>query len=296
MTETEMSTPPLARGYPSVASLMGKDGDLAIFRRFSRLNMISLLKLQAELLYLEKEYDEILAGDIQEGADFHANFQNLIASSEGSNSDQLDILIRIKDKVKDYNELLIQVQQIDTFNVPSSHSVSLLREWLRDSRGGRCFLQSTESFTWHADNEPDFVTFGERNRPQDNLTAWLTMALLGLYHRAWGHKGKDGVIFDPESGAIRYYSNKWWDRIGKALTTIMASTLPALVVLALYFENDVLKRIYIMIGVTAVLAMVLSLTTNAKRIEIFAAVATFAAVEIVFIGSVPSHSNSSQVA
>ena len=58
-----------------------------------------------------------------------------------------------------------------------------------------------------------------------------------------------------------------------------------LAILGLYFEKNLLRRIYIAIGITAALAAVLSIFTSARRIEIFMASAGLAAVQVVFIGS-----------
>lgn len=66
--------------------------------------MLSLLKLQANILYLEKELKEIVAEDIAEGRDFHACFKELAASENGSHSDQLEMLEQIKGKLKEYSK------------------------------------------------------------------------------------------------------------------------------------------------------------------------------------------------
>jgi len=164
--------------------------------------------------------------------------------------------------------------RLEELGAPSEDAKSVLREWLRDTKGGNCFLQSTETFTWQPQHDADFITLGERGRSGDVVTAWLSSALIKLHHVAWGHRATTGpTTIDPESGLVQY-PNVWFTRVGKALTTIIASLLPVLAVLGLYFEKDLLKRIYIMIGMTAFLAAVLSLLTNAKRIEIFATVAT----------------------
>jgi hypothetical protein len=47
--------------------------------------------------------------------------------------------------------------------------------------------------------------------------------------------------------------------------------LPALSILGLYFEKDLLKRIGMMIGMTFVFAVALTFGTSAKRIEVFSA-------------------------
>ncbi|MAD86904.1 MAG: hypothetical protein CL912_28445 [Deltaproteobacteria bacterium] len=71
-------------------------------------------------------------------------------------------------------------------------------------------------------------------------------------------------------GVIQYTGLK---TAAKFLITLLSSMLPALSVLALYFEGDVLKRIGIMICMTFVFAAALTFGTSAKRIEIFAATA-----------------------
>ncbi|KAK0734911.1 hypothetical protein B0T26DRAFT_690073 [Lasiosphaeria miniovina] len=82
---------------------MGGDSELAIFRRFSRLNMLALLKLQADMVRLEHEFDGIVQEDAAAGRDFHASFEKLLASDYGSHSGQLDLLARIQEKLKEYS-------------------------------------------------------------------------------------------------------------------------------------------------------------------------------------------------
>jgi hypothetical protein len=53
----------------------------------------------------------------------------------------------------------------------------------------------------------------------------------------------------------------------------------------LYFVERMLTRIGLVILFTATFSVTLSLFTQAKKVEIFSATATFAAVEVVFIGS-----------
>ena len=43
------------KGYPKLAIVMGEDPDVAIFRRFGALNALILMRLQAELIEIEKE-------------------------------------------------------------------------------------------------------------------------------------------------------------------------------------------------------------------------------------------------
>jgi hypothetical protein len=46
-------------GYHRVAEFMSAHGEIAILRRFGRLNMLNLMYLQAEITNLEHELDEM---------------------------------------------------------------------------------------------------------------------------------------------------------------------------------------------------------------------------------------------
>ncbi|KAJ9640277.1 hypothetical protein H2199_005816 [Coniosporium tulheliwenetii] len=102
-----------------------------------------------------------------------------------------------------------------------------------------------------------------------------------------GPQEKEKKVIDEESGAVQYNETEL-DKLSMVLSTTIASILPVIAVLGLYFEKNMLKRIYIMIGITAAFAAILSFFSSARRIEIFTATAGFAAVEVVFIGSTNS--------
>lgn len=122
----------------------------------------------------------------------------------------------------------------------------------------------------------DFVTIAAPKSERDYFTQSIIYPLVSLYHRAWGrrHLEKQNVL-DLESGVVDYDEERL-DRIGMVISTILASILPVIAVLGLFFVKNLLKRIYIMIGITGGFAGLLVLLSNGKgkRIEIFAATAT----------------------
>ena len=95
--------------------------------------------------------------------------------------------------------------------------------------------------------------------------------------------------FDPESGRIIDERDsvvvKTTKVVGYTFAVVLASLLPVLAILALYYEKNTPKRIYITIGFTAAIGLWLSAFTSAKVNEVFAATAAFAAIEVVFIGT-----------
>jgi hypothetical protein len=99
---------PVPRGYHKLASLMSADGEKAIFRRFSRLNMLVLMSLQAELMDLEDEFEQTCIEDEQvpdsdERKKFSVNFKALKAA-KAPNDLQWKALIKMKNKLREYSK------------------------------------------------------------------------------------------------------------------------------------------------------------------------------------------------
>ena len=100
------ANPPIVRGYPKLAREMDRISEFAIFRRFEYLNMLNLLRLQAELVDLESELqviqqqDEMAAGVRK---DYSVDFYLLFQSKEmrGHNL-QIEILEKIGQKLQVY--------------------------------------------------------------------------------------------------------------------------------------------------------------------------------------------------
>lgn len=72
------------------------------------------------------------------------------------------------------------------------------------------------------------------------------------------------------TGIVEYSGLK---TTSKYIVTIVSAMLPALSILGLYFEKVLLRRIYIMLGLTLTFAAALTFGTSARRIEVFSATA-----------------------
>ncbi|EEU34028.1 uncharacterized protein NECHADRAFT_85466 [Fusarium vanettenii 77-13-4] len=269
---------PKPAGYQKLAALMGRTNDLGVFRKFTRLNMLSLLSLQAELVELEADYGDICEDDVQGGEKFHLSFQELRNSREKPNSFQYEKLQEIRARLGEYMASLLDLKP------PSKKNVAVLREWLNDAKGGDEFLQGLERSQWDTVVDSDLVALHKVADNEDVFARCFRKATIHIYHRLWGHKGHGGIVIDEESGMVEYSDTKV-GQVSQAVSTTLASILPVLAVLGLYFEKNLLNRIYIMIGITTIFAAVLSVFSRVSRAEIFSATATFAAVEVVFIGS-----------
>ncbi len=66
---------------------------------------------------------------------------------------------------------------------------------------------------------------------------------------------------------------------------MLASMIPAVCTLALYFIDSSLARLGAIIGFTFLFSAVLTLVTNVERSQCFGITAAFSAVLVVFIGN-----------
>jgi hypothetical protein len=112
-TEIQIEMPPLhdgQQGYHRLASVMGMFPDVAIFRRFSTLNVENILYLQAELVDLENRLKEAAQADaLSDDAIRRENYRALYNLSQAEflpngNGLQWKIFLQIREVLQQYNE------------------------------------------------------------------------------------------------------------------------------------------------------------------------------------------------
>ena len=97
---------PLLRtmGYTNLASLMGKNPEVAIFRRFSALNAKNLLYLQAELVNLEARLQRYAADSANSrNGVYEIDWFALSRSEKDGDRRQWDTFLEIRAKLKEYS-------------------------------------------------------------------------------------------------------------------------------------------------------------------------------------------------
>lgn len=97
-------------GYRRLAKLMSSDKNLAIFRRFDDLNILSLLSLQADIIDLRHKYYTTSHFDDVEGTTDEKAYAASFLFSRTQNSEQHRLLGEIQDKLITYSKLHISVQ------------------------------------------------------------------------------------------------------------------------------------------------------------------------------------------
>lgn len=95
---------------------------------------------------------------------------------------------------------------------------------------------------------------------------------------------KEGGILDVREGRV--------EKAVSLLATVGAFGLLFGAIEALYQNDSHSRRIGILAGFVLAFAIVVALFTGAKRTDIFAATAAYAAVLVVYIGEKPGNGNS----
>ena len=133
--------------------------------------------------------------------------------------------------------------------------------------------------------------FSRYGKDTDLLSRLLEGSLLDWWHNALGKAMPDPLSTaektPPEDllGPLRYYSDSHVSRIIHTVNTVFASLLPTVPVFVLYYIDSQVARMGAILLMTLIFSTLLTILTNAKRSEVFAAATAFTAVQVVFLSN-----------
>lgn len=87
------------------------------------------------------------------------------------------------------------------------------------------------------------------------------------------------------------YREKALDRSMRVAVMMVAAALPTCSIVALYFIRSPVWRLAFIVLFSLVFASALAFFTDAKRVEVFAASAALASVQVVFVGTAFGNGN-----
>ncbi|KAI0380112.1 hypothetical protein F5Y04DRAFT_282241 [Hypomontagnella monticulosa] len=270
-------------GYAKVAQLMATYEEFAILRRFKRLNYQNLLYLQAQIIHLEESLDRLVEQDaIDPERKEHARDWWRLAHGKGrAGRAQWRKVCRIRKKLKEYNEALLQQVQISKLDGPNPIDLEFLRSWFERPSMGWFPIRGLDFKAWEQRPEDDLIAVKPRI-PPDPLSKWITNYVFPLYHRLFGVRFK--VADSNEVGDGLYtYEESLLSSVISIITIVAASVLPLLSIVVLYVVETEPIRLGILIIFSSCFALALALMTSARKVEIFAATAAYAAVNVVFL-------------
>jgi hypothetical protein len=99
-------------GWPSVASYMAETSEFQAFSRFRELNVKNLLYYQVEIAYLEdklrrQELKDWEKRRMSEEENYAKLAEVMVRSKDGPDSKQWNLIIQIRERVKEYSKICI---------------------------------------------------------------------------------------------------------------------------------------------------------------------------------------------
>ena len=165
------------------------------------------------------------------------------------------------------------------------------RAWMKDAEGGHEFLHGAEAMLWDKDFEHDLTSLCIPADQKDPVTRFVYSTVLPFYHENIGLRHKTPLeVPNPFNGQKHStpafeYSDKAILATVNIFSASVASLIPSVSALALYFIHSSLDRLGAIVAFTFIFSMLLCSITNVKRSECFGITAAFSAVLVVFIGN-----------
>lgn len=190
-------------------------------------------------------------------------------------------------------DCLLQYRKLELLPSVDREHFGLLREYLDDPLGGHRFLRDTgpEASMYDTKQINDMTSLCLPNQKEDTLTRFINSKVVDCYHHLLGHRTRRRVqVINPLTGEehqmpVVYYSERTILSVVNVVSTMLASLIPALTSLALFFMDSQLSRMGAIIGFSVLFSLVLMLVTSATRTQCFAITSAFTAVLVVFVGN-----------
>ncbi|KAE9374244.1 hypothetical protein N431DRAFT_404792, partial [Stipitochalara longipes BDJ] len=277
-------------GFPTLAYFIGEDTDAEIFRRFNRLGARNLLYLQSIVNDLEGKLDDLDKYDAEHAAgnpkirlsariygDLRTN-----ATADGDNTEygmsithaleRVELHRQIAVAIKEYRKAMIREQQVLGFKPPSKRPISTFRRYFLGNGDGPILGGPDEHLL---DDPRDLVALA----PTDDD------ALSGFLRDNFGWCCRDRKRKLQPNLDIFYFSESRIQLASNIISTAFCAILllGAMAVLAILNNSSWKMRLGMVALFTAFFAVLVGLLTNARRAEIFASTAAYAAVLVVYV-------------
>ena len=187
--------------------------------------------------------------------------------------------------------LLLQSRQLHQLPSADGRNFSCLQELLLKGDDDARMFHGADASVYDVAMVNDMTSLYAKDGHEDLVTRFMNSVVLKIYHNVVGHRiGKQIHVKEPFTGEKHkvpgyYYSDRIVVAVVDSLSTLLASLLPTLASLALFFMNSQLSRMGAIIGFTFFFSVMLMLITRVKRAECFAITAAFSAVLLVFVGN-----------
>ncbi|TGJ81571.1 hypothetical protein E0Z10_g7193 [Xylaria hypoxylon] len=258
-----------------------RDKTAAVFKRFDRLAARNLLALQSELAELESRLDHYDQEDQMNRETMQSlrNWQDYKARA-AEEPERMELLAQVKRTMREYTtkgEALIFESTLTHISPPDRKTLKAFRFNLfhgRPGQEGTFPILGGQSSNLYDD--PDDLVALQVAEDSDRLTMFVKDNFGFLFQEEAPNGGSDL----PDVG---YASGRKIASFIAYLSTILAVLLLFGAILILYKVNSDDIKLGLISLFTLLFAASTGLLTNAKRSEVFASTAAYAAVLVVFV-------------
>lgn len=268
------------KGYPRTAAYVNSTDDTVLVRRFGDLRARLLLYKEVELTDLEQKLAKQDQEDKEKAATAWKVAHSIHHDDGKGNEDKKALMEVIDRRLKDYDELLLRETEIRKLGRPSQRVHRNFMDWIwtQNSIG-----PEDQQFIFH---EHDFVSLQhyEDSWLDNVMHRFMAYCKRGLLRCIFVTKADKAKTSNPK---VHFYSS---ERLNAVIRIIIALASAILLLLPVFLFLSIDLTPKTMAGLTLAFAFVfatsISVTTNARRQEVFAATAAYCAVLVVFIGNI----------
>ncbi|KAL7943826.1 hypothetical protein V8C42DRAFT_328546 [Trichoderma barbatum] len=280
-------------GYRGYSRFISSVNDFFILRRFSVLNVRVALALQHQLVMLERQLDEL--DDKYEGDPPVHN-----GRFEGDAEDREELLSRIEEKLRKYNELILQQSALRSYKPAPQQNIKNIFRWhsnhahravclheqqyLHYGRGdgylnGYADACEETEHTQKTRTDDDLICVVQQDkaplrRVVDSSRIFRSMSL---------SETKRGQASEHDAEDVSYYSEKRLDLFVSLTTTMIGLAMLVTPLWILQSTKSLQIKLIVITVFIIVFLLVLSFGMVARPFEALGATAGYAAVLMVFI-------------
>ncbi|KAL8397833.1 hypothetical protein RB594_004509 [Gaeumannomyces avenae] len=276
------ATAAVEAGFPEVSRWIADDGDgeAFVFRKFDRLAARNLLYLQARMLALEEKIDRADGATSAGGGQvamlrIMRDWESVVDKSQDPNVsqdlrekclEQIRLHEELSRLMKEYHEALDLQSRISSLSRPNRRVLGTYRAWLKSAN------TLTGLSARFLDDKLDLVAL-KQPEDRDHLSEML--------RQVWPAKS----MISASGVRIAHFHEKSISTWANAISTLVALALLVGSIVCLHFLGDLRAKFAMIAAFAAFFALSLGVITSARRPEVFAATAAYAAVLVVFVSN-----------
>ncbi|RDL30108.1 uncharacterized protein BP5553_10386 [Venustampulla echinocandica] len=284
---SEQPAAPISEGFIGLTAKIAADPDKSttIYRRFDALSARNLLFYQAELAELEerqnqydkedrKARDQLNQASIECQHDWET-FANY-AKEVGRERSKMELAMKIRTTLEKYHEALSAHQRLLNSPPPSTTTVKAMQNWFKDPTGKKdpnnCIPQLWGA-SEHTYSDPHDLVALRVPVDQDRLSDFIQKNFGVFFKTSHGSGGGAQILISHATLSM--------------FSTILSLILASILLFGAIISLSIIGSKPVLLGMlcfwTVLFAACVGLLTDAKRDQVFAATAAYAAVLVVFI-------------